>query len=80
MKGKKYSIRVCEKGERWREPGRLIKTISRVIWGEQIGNFNPIFCRYNGKRCLVQSEAGDTSDPFRRTEEYKNTFFIEVDK
>ena len=54
----------------------LIKTIQRKIWGEAIGNFNPIFCRYNYKRCLVQSKSQDLSDPFRRTE--SNDYYIVI--
>lgn len=57
----------------------LVETIERVLYAEQIGNFNPIFCRYNGNnRVLVHSDDGDLSDPFRRTEKYAKTFFIEV--
>jgi len=57
----------------------LVEIISRVVHAEQIGNFNPLFCRYNGnKRVLVHSDDGDLSDPFRRTVEYGTTFFIEV--
>ena len=55
----------------------LVKTISRKPWLECIGNFNPMFCRYNGKRTLVHSENGDLSDPFRRNETYLQTLFIE---
>ncbi len=75
----KYTIRVCHKGENYGTPGELIAVIKRKPWFEQIGNFNPMFCRYKGKRCLVQSGAGDLSDPFRREENYKETFFIEID-
>ncbi len=56
----------------------LVETISRAVWGEQIGNFNPIFCRYKGKRTLVHSDNGDLSDPFRREESYGKTLFIEI--
>jgi hypothetical protein len=56
----------------------MVETISRKCWAEQIGNFNPIFCRYKGKRTLVHSDAGDLSDPFRRDETYKETLFIEI--
>lgn len=56
-----------------------IKTINRVLYAEQIGNFNPVFCRYdNNKRCLVYSDAGDVSDPFRREEGYSKSFFIKI--
>lgn len=75
---KKYEISVCEKGEKYLEPGKEIEKIKRVLRSEQIGNFNPFFCTYKGKRCLVQSRQGDVSDPFRREESYAETFFIEV--
>lgn len=74
---KKQIIRVCEKGE-YPMPGKLIKTIKRKPWLESIGNFSPMFCRYQGKRCLVRSEEGDISDPFRREDTYLTSLFIEV--
>ncbi len=70
---KKYNIQVVNKDS------ILIKEIKRVLRSENIGNFNPIFCRYNGKRCLVQSLGGDISDPFRRDEGYFNTLYIEIE-
>ena len=74
---KKHMIAVCEKGL-YPDPGAFVKNIQRVIWAEQIGNFNPIFCRYQGKRCLVRSREGDLSDPFRREGNYLDTLFIEI--
>ncbi len=69
---KKYTIQV-------RFAGIVVETISRVLRSEMIGNFNPFFCTYKGnKRCLVKSDAGDVSDPFRRTQAYANTFYIET--
>jgi hypothetical protein len=56
---------------------QVVETISRKPWLEAMGNFNPMFCRYNGKRYLVNSDNGDLSDPFRRTENYLKTLFIE---
>lgn len=57
------------------------ETIQRVLRSEQIGNFNPIFCTHKGnKRILVHSEAGDLSDPFRRSKEYADTLFIKLKK
>lgn len=56
----------------------MVATVTRTIRAEQIGNFSPIFCTYKGKRTLVNSEAGDLSDPFRRTENYVKTFFIVI--
>jgi hypothetical protein len=55
-----------------------VETISRVLRAEQIGNFNPIFCTYKGKRCLVHSEEGDLSDPFRRDQSYVQSLFITI--
>lgn len=75
----RYKIVVRKAGQHGRsdwQPGEVVKTISRVIWAEQIGNFNPLFCRYMGKRELVKSLAGDASDPFRREESYADTFYI----
>jgi hypothetical protein len=75
----KRKIEVRKKGEHHGEPGELIETIMRVPWLEAIGNFNPMFIRYRGKRTLVQSKAGDLSDPMRRTEDYLETLYIEID-
>jgi len=74
----KQSIEVRARGERYNEPGELIETIKRKVWAEAIGNFNPLFCTYKGKRELVNSRAGDISDPFRRDETYLETLYIEV--
>lgn len=60
------------------KPFELVETIQRVIWAEMIGNFNPFFCRYKGKRTLILSDEGDLSDPFRREESYAKSFFISV--
>ncbi len=72
---KKQTIQV-----RFKPTGKIINTIKRVLRAEQIGNFCPIFCTYKGKRTLVKSEEGDLSDPFRRTESYVQSLFIEVDE
>lgn len=75
MSTNKYAIQVRQ----YKADGTfdVIDTISRKLWAEQIGNFNPLFCRYKGKRSLVESDAGDVSDPFRREESYANSFFIQ---
>jgi hypothetical protein len=75
----KHSIEVRVKGDYLR-PGRLIKTIRRKPWLEAIGNFNPMFCRYEGKVVRVNSLEGDISDPFRREESYLKTLYIEVEE
>ena len=55
----------------------LVDTVMRVLRTEQIGNFNPLFCRYgNNPRVLVHSDEGDVSDPFRREESYARSFYI----
>jgi hypothetical protein len=59
--------------------GILSKTVYRVLRAEMIGNFNPIFCTYNGKKYLVQSEYGDLSDPFRREEHWFGKLFIKLE-
>jgi len=56
----------------------VVETINRKPWLESIGNFNPMFCRYNGKRTLVHSDGGDLSDPFRADQSYLKTLFIEI--
>ena len=55
-----------------------VEFIDRVLRAESIGNFNPIFCTYKGRRTLVHSDAGDLSDPFRADESYLNTLYIKV--
>ena len=57
--------------------GKVVNQIRRVIRFEQIGNFCPGFVRYSGKDHLVKSEAGDLSDPFRRTQDYAASLYIE---
>lgn len=66
----KYTIKVYD------AKNNLVGTVKRVLRGEMIGNFNPVFCTYKGKKMLVQSEEGDLSDPFRRDEAYLQTLFI----
>ena len=75
---KRHKVRVCKKGDSYGKPGELIEVIERVLRAEQIGNFNPLFCTYKGERCLVQSEEGDLSDPFRRKESYLTSLYLEV--
>ena len=74
-----HTIQVREKKE-FGNPGKVIATIKRVLIAEQIGNFNPIFCRYRGKKCLVSSLAGDLSDPFRRDADYLKTLYLEEER
>ena len=74
----KHKIYVHSKGERYGIPGLYIKTIKRVLTARHVGNFNPIFCRYNTEEYLVQSLLGDLSDPFRRQKSYLRCLFIEI--
>jgi len=74
---KKYPVEVRIKRQ-YGNPGALVGVIKRVLREEQIGNFNPIFCTYHGKKHLVNSVQGDLSDPFRRDESYLNTLYIEL--
>ncbi len=54
----------------------LVETVHRVLRAEAIGNFNPVFCRYqNNPRVLVHSDDGDVSDPYRGT---VTNLFIEL--
>jgi hypothetical protein len=90
---KRYPIQVRKYGEGQTDYGsesigritgnfgkfEVVETITCAIRAEQIGNFNPLFCTYKGKRTLVHSDAGDLSDPFRRDESYAKTFFIKVE-
>lgn len=70
---KTHTIHVVSK-----DNGDLLDVRERKLFAEQCGNFNPIFCRYKGKRCLVHAVEGDLSDPFRREESYLSTLYIEV--
>ncbi len=67
----KYKINVIKDGV-------LIACITRKIWAEQCGNFNPMFCQYRYKKHLVKSEEGDISDPFRRRVKYLESLYIEI--
>jgi hypothetical protein len=80
---KRYAILVRDykgKSVHTSEPVEQIDRVHRVITAQQIGNFNPLFCRYKGQQFLVHSDAGDASDPFRRTEAYARTFFIDISR
>ncbi len=77
---KKYTIEVRKGNYPPDMDGTLLDTIKRVLQGRVIGNFNPFFARYMNKWYLVQSREGDLSDPFRRTEHYATTLFIDIDK
>lgn len=67
---KKYTIKVKERGD--------IFYIKRKLFEKQVGNFNPIYCRYKNKMYLVKSEKGDLSDPMRRNDSYLTSLYIEV--
>ena len=57
---------------------QVVEVIQRKPWLEQIGNFAPMFCRYNRKKYLVHSDEGDLSDPFRADDTYLANLFIEL--
>ena len=79
MKTKKHTIEVREVWKDEAKPGYTIITIiRRVLRSEAIGNFNPVFCTYQGKRTLVSSDQGDLSDPFRREENYLEKLYIAI--
>lgn len=56
----------------------VVEIIKVALRTEAIGNFNPVFCTYRGRRTLVHSDAGDLSDPFRVLPEYALSLFIET--
>jgi hypothetical protein len=80
IKKQTIQVRLVEAGQEFNSSAHysVVGTIQRKVWCEAIGNFNPMFCRYKGKRTLVHSEEGDISDPFRREESYLKTLFIRV--
>jgi len=59
---KKYLIGVREIGH-----PENFKIVKRVLNKEDIGNFNPIFCRYKSQQYSVKI-----------SDEYSNTFYIKV--
>ena len=69
---KKYFIGVREVGH-----PENFKIVKRVLNKEEIGNFNPIFCRYKNQQQLVKNSSGDLSNPLRREGEYLNNLYIE---
>ena len=69
---KKYLIGVREIGH-----PENFKMVKRVLNAEEIGNFNPIFCRYKNQQQLMKSSSGDLSNPLRRKGEYLNNLYIE---
>ena len=52
MKKHKIQVRIKRKHN---NPGHILGVIKRVLKAEMIGNFNPVFCIYHGKKHLVQS-------------------------
>lgn len=81
MKKHNIEVRGVAPGNKFNSaaPYTVLATIQRKLWSEVSGNFNPVFCRYQGKRELVHSEQGDLSDPFRREESYLEKLFIRVE-
>ena len=80
---KKQLIRVVTRGpdfSHFKQNFIEIEKIRLVLRAEQIGNFNPVFCTYKGRKCPVLSSDGDISDPFRREDSYLTSLYIEIDK
>lgn len=81
---KKQTIQVRNyNGKRYAFPAvapELLGNISRRVYSMACGNFSPVYCRYQRKTYLVQSEAGDISDPFRADASYLETLFIDIYK
>ena len=69
----KYKIQVINKTTK-----KIILDIYRVLYSDMIGNFCPVFCRFNNDVYLVKSSLGDISDIFRRDETQKKFLYIEV--
>lgn len=82
---KKYDIEVRKPITLMETPAQLCHTIKRVLIVKQVGNFNPLYCRYKGKLYPVKSVKGDVSDLFRRDETYltgelaRPNLYIEVE-
>jgi hypothetical protein len=81
---KKETIQVRNyNGKRYAFPAvtpEILGSVSRRLYSMACGNFNPVYCRYQRKTYLVQSEAGDISDPFRADDSYLKTLFIDISK
>ena len=57
--------------------GSVVRTIKVVLRAESMGNFNPVFCTYKGRRCLVESDELHLDDPFRcREEDHVGRMFV----
>ena len=80
MKRHKIDVRLYTSEMKFNHPDEftVLDTIHRVLRAESIGNFNPVFCTYRGRRTLVHSDAGDLSDPFRANESYLNSLYIKA--
>jgi len=72
MNEKKRNIEVIDK-----ESKNLVKIIRRKpFFCGWMGNFTPLWVRYNKQEYLLKSYNGDVSDPFRGGD--IGQFFIEV--
>ena len=59
--------------------GEFIDMVQRKLIQKQIGNFSPVFARYNKEVYLVQSmNCTDLSDAFRRNKKSFEKLFIVV--
>lgn len=81
---KKHNIQIRNyNGQRYAFPAvapEILGSVSRRLYSISCGNYNPVYCRYNLKTYLVQSEAGDISDSFRADASYLDTLFFDISK
>lgn len=81
---KKHTVQIRNyNGKRYSFPAvtpEILGTVTRRLYSIACGNFAPIYCRFKGKTYLVNSDAGDVSDPFRANENYLETLFIDISK
>jgi hypothetical protein len=75
----KYVVTVKRGCDHFGEGGETLNTIHVRLHSEACGNFDPIYCTYQGKKHLVQSRLGDISDPFRREQAYLDSLFIKIE-
>jgi hypothetical protein len=75
----KHTVNVCKPSGKFRIMGEVIEQIQVPLKAEQTGNFSFIYCIHKRKKYWVNSELGDISDPFRRTEEYLSKLYIEIE-
>lgn len=75
--GVKRTIEVRKKSRHLGQKGELIETVQRLTWFEDVGRFNPMFCRYQGQVELVRSDNSNLSDPVDRAKDLFLSLYIE---